>query len=88
MRAGQSIELKANEPVTWSLNVGGTSVAGPGVTVYYGDVAITMTALTASRVAIDTSIRYPLAAPIYITLVATSTYDYAQVATIQILLTP
>ena len=88
MRAGQSIELSANERVTWSLNVGGTTVSGPGVTVYYGDVAITLTALTASRVAIDTGIRYPLAAPLFITLVATSTYDFAQVATIEIRLTP
>ena len=88
MRAGQSIVLNANEPVTWSLNVGGTTVSEPRVTVYYGDVAITMTELTASRIAIDTGIAYPLAAPLFITLVATSTYDFAQVATIQILLTP
>ncbi len=88
MRAGQSIVLSANEPVTWSLNVGGSTVSGPGVTVYYGDVAITMTELTASRVAIDTGIRYPLGAPLFMTLVATSTYDFAQVATIQIMLTP
>ena len=88
MRAGQSIELSANESVTWSLNVGGTTVSGPGVTVYYGDVAITLTELTASRVAIDTGIRYTLAAPLFITLIATSTYDFAQVATIQLRLTP
>jgi hypothetical protein len=88
MRAGQSMVLSANEPVTWSLNVGGTTVSGPGVTVYYGDVAITLTELTASRVAIDTGIRYPLAAPLFITLVATSTYDFAQVSTTQIMLTP
>ena len=88
MRAGQSIELSANESVTWSLNVGGATVSGPGVTVYYGDVAITLTELTASRVAIDTGIRYPLAAPLFITLIATSTYDFAQVATIQLRLTP
>ena len=88
MRAGQSIQLNANEPVKWSLNVGGTTVSGLGVTVYYGDVAITLTELTSSRVAIDTGLLYPLAAPLYITLVATSTYDLAQVATIQIRLTP
>lgn len=88
MRAGQSVVLNANEPVTWSLNVGGTTVSGPGVTVYYGGVAITLTELTASRVAIDTGIGYPLAAPLFITLVATSTYDFAQVATIQVFLTP
>jgi hypothetical protein len=88
MRVGQFIELNANEPVRWSLNVSGTNVSGPGVTVYYGDVAITLTELTDSRVAIDTSTRYPLSGPIFITLIATSTYDFAQVATIQVLLTP
>ncbi len=88
MRAGQSIQLSANEAVKWSLNVGGTTVGGQGVTVYYGDVAITLTELTSSRVAIDTGVLYPLSAPLYITLVATSTYDFAQVATIQIRITP
>jgi hypothetical protein len=88
LRAGQYIDLNASEPVTWSLNVGGTIVPGPGVTVYYGNVAITLRQLTSSSISIDTAISYPLAAPLSITLVATSTYDFAQVATIEVILMP
>jgi hypothetical protein len=84
---GQSIALDANEPVEWSLNVGGSTVTGQGATVYYGGVAITQTTLTRSRILIDTSSNYALGAPLSFTLVATSTYDRAQVATVQVILT-
>lgn len=88
LQAGQYIDLDANEPVTWSLYVGGTLVSGAGTTVYYGDVAITLTSWSSSTISIDTALSYPLAAPLSITLVATSTYDLAQVATIDVILTP
>ena len=44
MYAGQSIELDANEPVYWTLLVGGSSVVG-NITVVYGGLAITQTAI-------------------------------------------
>ena len=86
--AGQYIDLDANEPVTWSLYVGGTLVPGAGTTVYYGGVAIKLTPWSSSRISIDTAISYPLSTPPSFTLVATSTYDFAQVATIDVILTP
>jgi len=88
LQAGQYIEFDANEPVVWDLNVGGTTVSGPGVTIYYGGVAITLQELSSSRILIDSDIRFPLAAPLSITLVATSTIYHDQVARIQVILTP
>jgi hypothetical protein len=83
---GQSIELDASEPVVWTLYVGNTAISGNS-TVVYGGVEVRVTALTASRVAIDTYSPYALAQSVPITLVATSTYDSAQVATAYIYIT-
>lgn len=88
LRAGDDVEFDANEPVVWTLNVGGTSVSGRGVTVIYGDVAITVEEITSSRIWISTATRYPLAAPLSISLVATSTYFDDQVARFDVFLTP
>lgn len=85
--AGQSLELDANEPVVWTLEVGGTAITGSGSTVYYSGASITETALSPSRIAIDTFAAYPLTTAIPMTLTATSTIDAAQVATINILIT-
>ena len=84
---GQSIAFDASEPVTWTLIVGGTTIAGTGATVSYGGVYITPVTQTRSRVFIDTASDYPLGAPLSFTLIATSTLDDAQVATIQVGLT-
>ena len=84
---GQSLELDASEPVVWTLEVGGSAVTGSGTTVYYAGVSITQTAVSSSRIVVDTSAAYPLAAPVPITLVATSTVDAAQVATVNVLIT-
>ncbi len=87
IRAGQSIELDASESVYWTLYVGGSAVSGSGATVYYAGAEITQTALSYSRIALDTYAAYRLDAPVPITLVATSTYDSAQVAVVNILIT-
>ncbi|MBV8468401.1 MAG: hypothetical protein JOY60_00875 [Burkholderiaceae bacterium] len=84
VNAGQSIELDASEPVQWTLDVGGSAVTGSGTTVYYGGVAITQTTVSNSRILIDTAADAPLAAPLQVTLVATSTIDATQVATINV----
>ncbi len=84
---GESIELDASEPVAWTLIVGGTTINGTGVTVDYGGVGIRLSAQTRSRILIDTDSPFPLGAPLSFTLIATSTLDFAQVATIRVVLT-
>ena len=86
MYAGQSIELDAKEPVYWTLLVGGSSVVG-GVTVVYGGLSITQSMISSSRIIVDTASRYGLVSPVAMTLIATSTYDAAQVATVDVLVT-
>lgn len=87
LRAGQSIELDANESVEWTLEVGTTSFQGFNTSVYYQGVTITETALSPSRIALDTSASFFLSAPVAITLYAVSTYDSAVVATVNVLIT-
>ena len=86
IRAGQSVRFDAGEPAVWTMYVGGTAVSG-GARVYYAGAEITATTLTPSAVAVDTYAAYPLQASIPIKLVAVSTYDSAQVATINLLIT-
>jgi hypothetical protein len=85
--AGQSIELDASEPVVWTLLVGGSAVTGNNATVYYQGVTITETALSSSRIALDTSAAFFLSTPVPITLIAISTFDSAQVATVNVWIT-
>lgn len=87
MSAGQSLELDASEPVRWTLEVGGSAFTGNGTRVYYAGVDITVTALSASRIALDTSAMYWLPADVPITLTAISTYDSAQVARVDVWIT-
>lgn len=87
MSAGQSIELDASEPVVWTLQVGGSAVTGINTSVYYQGVTITETALSPSRIALDTSSPYFLPTPVPITLTAVSTYDSALVATVNVFIT-
>jgi len=86
VRAGQSVVLDAGEPAVWTMVVGGSAVTG-GAQVYYAGADITGTTVGRSRIAIDTYAEYLLPSPIPITLVATSTYDSAQVATVNLLIT-
>lgn len=85
--AGQSIELDASESVQWILEVGGSVVTGNNATVYYQGVTITETTLSSSRIALDTSAAFFLSAPVPIRLTAISTFDSAEVATVNVLIT-
>jgi hypothetical protein len=86
IRAGQSLILDAGEPVVWTLLVGGSSVSG-GAQVFFAGANITATTLNPSTVAVDTSAAFLLRAPVPVTLVATSTFDSFQVATVNLLIT-
>ena len=86
IRVGQSIILDADEPVVWTLLVGGSAVSG-GAQVFFAGVNITATTLSRFEVAVDTSADFRLRAPVPIALVATSTFDSVQVATVNLLIT-
>ena len=87
VRAGQSLELDASEPVIWTLYVAGTAVSGSGTMVHYAGVDVTLIEESPSRILIDTYAARPLADPIPLTLVATSTFDSAEVAIVDVLIT-
>lgn len=84
--SGDSVILEAREPVIWTLFVGGVAV-GTGVEVFYAGLFLTATRLDAFRVALDTFADFPLATPVGVTMVATSTFDSALVARVDILVT-
>jgi hypothetical protein len=81
---GQSIELEATEPVVWGFSVNGSPLFGSGTTVFYQGVSVTQSFLSPSRVVIDTALVGPAVLPIFITLSATSTFDAAQVAVVNL----
>ena len=84
--ADDSVILEAREPVIWTLFVGGAAVA-TGVKVLYAGLNLTATRLDAFTVALDTFAAGPLAGPVGVTMVATSTFDSAPVARVDILIT-
>ena len=84
--AGDSVILEAREPVIWTLFVGGAAV-GTGLEVFYAGLNLTATRLDAYTVALDTFADFPLAAPVAVTMVATSSFDSALVARVDILIT-
>ena len=86
IHVGQSLVLDAGEPAVWTLLVGGSAVTG-GAQVFFAGANITATTLNRESVVVDTSAAFPLRAPIPITLVATSTFDSVQVATVNLLIT-
>ena len=86
VHVGQSLGLDAGEPAVWTLFVGGSAVTG-GAQVFFAGANITATPLNRSSVVVDTSADFALRAPIPITLVATSTFDAVQVATVNLLIT-
>ena len=87
VRAGQSFELDAHESAIWTLYVGGSAIRGTGAAISYAGADVRLTAVSPSRIAVDTYAAYRLNAPVAVTLVAISTYDAAQVATINVLIT-
>ena len=86
VRTGQSVTFDAGEPAIWTMYVGGSAI-GSGVQVYYGGASILATAVDRASVAVSTYATFALPASIPITLVATSVYDSAQVATVHLLIT-
>ncbi len=84
--AGDSVILEAREPVIWTLYVGGAAV-GTGVEVFYAGLNLTATKLDAFTVQLDTFAAFPLATPVAVTMEATSPFDSAVVATVNILIT-
>ncbi len=83
---GKSIIFDAGEPVVWTMYVGGSVISG-GVQLHYAGADITATTLSSYAVVLDTYAPYLLQRPIPITLIATSTYDSVQVATVNLLIT-
>lgn len=86
IHVGQSVRLDAGEPVVWTMYVGGSAISG-GIQVYYAGADIMASTLNSSTVALDTYATYQLQSSIPMTLVATSTYDSVQVATVNLLIT-
>jgi hypothetical protein len=84
LTAGESIELDANEPVDWAFAVGGSPLFGNGTTVYYNGLAITETAVSPSRVVLQTAVTGTYLSPVTVTMSATSTIDAAEVATVNL----
>jgi hypothetical protein len=81
---GQTIEFDANEPVTWSFSVNGSPLFVNGTTVDVGGVTITQVQLDPGRVVLQSNFYGPALLPIDVVLVATSSFDSAQVSTIQL----
>lgn len=86
IHAGQSLNLDAGESAVWTLLVGGNAISG-GARVSYAGVNISATTLNPYAVAIDTFAPFPLQMTVPVTLVATSTYDAVQVATVNLIIT-
>jgi hypothetical protein len=81
LRAGQSVNLDAGEPVVWNLYIGASQVS-QGLQVIYGGVTIDTRVMNAYAVLVSTYAPYQFPEPVNVMLVATSTYDNVQVATV------
>ncbi len=87
IRAGQSFVLDSNNPVVYSLVVGGSPIIGSGNLILFGGVSIQETRLTRLQYGASTSAGGFLPAPVPITVYATSVYDTNQVARVDIVIT-
>jgi hypothetical protein len=86
--AGNSFELDASGPVTWTVVVGGRIIDAPvGSRIDYGGASIVQTLITNARFAANTSGAGFLPNPVVVTLVATSRVDARQEAQINVVLT-
>jgi hypothetical protein len=79
VRAGQSVTVDAGESVFWTLLVAGNAIALDGTDVHFAGVDIGATTLSPSTIALDTFAGFQLPVPVSVTLIATSTFDSAQV---------
>ena len=84
---GQSFELDANRPVTWSVFIGGVFVPGRGNTLTSNGTSIQETVATNAQYVGTTFGFAPGPTPFQITIVATSLEDPGQVATVDVLVT-
>lgn len=82
--AGQSIALDANEPAVWTMVMGSTAVPADGTNWLYAGATLRATAVTSTRVILDTSASRPLLAPVPVTLTARSTFDSALIAVVNV----
>lgn len=87
VRVGQSFELAASRPVTWSVFVGGTFIPGVGNTISSNGTNLQETLITDFRFVATTFGFLPGATPVQVTILATSQEDTRQVATVDVLLT-
>ena len=87
VRAGQSVTVDAGEPVAWTLLVGGNAIPLDGTDVHFAGADIGATTLSPFAIALDIFADFQLPAPVAVTLIATSTFDSAQVVTINFLIT-
>jgi hypothetical protein len=87
IRAGQSMTVDAGEPVIWTLLVGGNAIPLDGTDVHFAGADIGATTLSPFAIALDIFADFQLPAPVSVTLIATSTFDSAQVVTINLLIT-
>jgi hypothetical protein len=78
---GQSVQLDANESVTWRYAINGGPAQSGNSTVVVGGVSITQQVLSTSAAQVTTAVVGPTTLPIVITWTATSTFDAAQVST-------
>jgi hypothetical protein len=79
IRAGQSVTVDAGESVFWTLVVGGNAIALDGTDVRFVGADIGATTLSPSTIVVDTFADSQLPAAVPVTLIATSTFDSAQV---------
>ena len=81
---GQSAQFDANEPADWRFSVNGGPFTPAGTAQAIAGLTINVRTLGPSAVAVDTALAGPVVLPVVVTLVATSTRDAAQVATVQL----
>ena len=81
IRAGQSFSLDSGEPVVWNMYIAGTQVSY-GAQIIYAGVTFDTFNQSPYAVTVNTYAPFFLPNPVDVTLVATSTYDSFQVATL------
>lgn len=79
IRAGQSVTVDAGESVFWTLLVGGSTIVLDGTDVRFVGAHIGATTLGPSTIVLDSFADVQLPTPLPVTLIATSTFDSAQV---------
>ncbi len=82
--AGHSVAFDASEPVEWTLYAGNVAIPADGSTVLYGGASIRATAVSSSRIVVDTAASGPLPAVVPVTLTAVADVDAALIATINL----